>query len=201
LLLDPALVGGVATGLPASQAPSPIRFSSFQPVDVASARLWQQTVKYVKNHVLADDSLATPLVLGRVSRLLAAVTLSTFPNTATVGSPRHDRDDHQPVLLRRAIEYIDANATSDISLADIAEAVHVTPRAVQYMFRRNLDMTPMQYLRRIRLHHAHEALVAADRMQDSVTAIAARWGFMHTGRFAVLYRDTYGRSPHTTLRG
>jgi AraC-like DNA-binding protein len=201
VLLDPPLVGGVATGLPVTQAPSPIRFSSFQPVDAASARLWQQTVKYVKNTVLADDSLATPLVLGHASRLLAAVTLSTFPNTATVGPTPHDRNDHQPALLRRAIEYIDANTANDISLADVAEAVHVTPRAVQYMFRRNLDMTPMQYLRRIRLQHAHEDLLAGDRTRDSVTAIAARWGFMHTGRFAVLYRETYGRSPHATLRG
>ena len=33
----------------------------------------------------------------------------------------------------------------------------------------------------------------------TVTEIAQRWGFLHTGRFAVLYRQIYGRSPHTTL--
>ncbi|WP_156763149.1 AraC family transcriptional regulator, partial [Mycobacterium sp. E787] len=33
-----------------------------------------------------------------------------------------------------------------------------------------------------------------------VTQIAARWGFAHTGRFAVLYRQTYGQSPHATLK-
>ena len=113
----------------------------------------------------------------------------------------YDRTDYKPVLLARAIEFIDANAANDISLADIAEAVHVTPRAVQYMFRRHLDTTPLQYLRRVRLHHAHQELLGADRMQETVTAIAARWGFVHTGRFAVLYRQTYGQSPHTTLRG
>ena len=95
----------------------------------------------------------------------------------------------------------DAHAANDISLADIAEAVHVTPRAVQYMFRRHLETTPLQYLRRVRLHHAHQELRGTDRMQETVTAIAARWGFVHTGRFAVLYRQTYGQSPHTTLRG
>jgi len=47
---------------------------------------------------------------------------------------------------------------------------------------------------------AHQELLAADRMQETVTGIAARWGFMHTGRFAVLHRQTYGQSPHTTLR-
>jgi hypothetical protein len=36
---------------------------------------------------------------------------------------------------------------------------------------------------------------------ERVWAIAARWGFMLTGRFAVFYRQTYSRSPHTTLRG
>jgi transcriptional regulator GlxA family with amidase domain len=82
-------------------------------------------------------------------------------------------------------------------LADIALAVHVTPRSVQYMFRRDLDITPLQYLRLLRLRHAPHG--SPDRVTDTVTGIAARWGFAHTGRFAVLYRQMYGQSPHHTL--
>ncbi len=201
VVLDQALVAGVATGLPSSQAPLPVRFSSFQPVDAQAARLWKDTVSFVKHSMLADDAVATPLVLGNASRMLAAVTLSTFPNMSATSPTAHDRTDAKPVLLRRAMEYMDANATNDIGLADIAEAVHVTPRAVQYMFRRHLETTPLQYLRRLRLHYAHEELLTGDRMHDTVTDIAARWGFAHTGRFAVLYRQTYGQSPHATLRG
>lgn len=201
VLIDPAVVAGVATGLPAGQAPLPIRFKSLSPVDDAAARMWKDTVRYVRDSVLSDPALATPLIVGHVSRLLAAVTLSTFPNTAAAEPTPHDHTDNKPVLLRRAMEFMDANATNDIALGDIAEAVHVTPRAVQYMFRHHLDTTPLQYLRRLRLHYAHQQLLAADRSTDTVTAIAARWGFAHTGRFAVLYRQTYGQSPHTTLRG
>ena len=200
VVLDHSLVAGVATGLPSDQAPLPIRFTSFQPVDEAAARLWKSAVTYVKDGVLSDETIATPLVLGQASRLLAAVMLSTFPNAAVATHPSSERTDHQPVLLRRAIEFMDANAHNDIALADIAEAVHVTPRAVQYMFRRHLETSPLQYLRRLRLHYAHQELIAADRMHDTVTDIAARWGFAHTGRFSVLYRRTYGKSPHTTLR-
>ncbi|WP_231744830.1 AraC family transcriptional regulator [Mycobacterium sp. IS-1590] len=201
VLIDPPVVAGVATGLPTAQAPLPIRFSSFSPIDDAAARLWKQTTRYIRDAVLTDGALATPLVVGHASRLLAAVTLATFPNTAATESRPHDRTDTKPVLLRRAIEFMDANVCNDIALADIAEAVHVTPRAVQYMFRHHLDTTPLQYLRRLRLHYAHQQLLAADRSSDTVTDIAARWGFAHTGRFAVLYRQTYGQSPHTTLRG
>jgi transcriptional regulator GlxA family with amidase domain len=104
------------------------------------------------------------------------------------------------VLLKRAVDFIEANLTNDIALADIAAAIHVSPRAVQYMFRRHLETTPLQYLRRARLRHAHLDLLAADRSKQTVTQIAAKWGFAHTGRFAVMYRETYGQSPHTTLR-
>jgi AraC-like DNA-binding protein len=200
VLLDPALVASVATGLPSAQAPLPIRFSSFEPATADAAQLWKRTVAYVRGSLLADDATATPLVIGHAGRLLAAVTVSTFPNTAAVGPSPHDRTDHKPVLLRRAMQYMDANANNDIGLADIAEAVHVTPRAVQYMFRRHLETTPLQYLRRLRLHYAHQELLSADHSHSTVTDIAARWGFAHTGRFAVLYRQTYGQSPHTTLR-
>ena len=200
VLLDPALVASVATGLPVSQAPLPIRFSNFEPVDAAAARLWKRTVTYIKETVLSDDLLATPLVVGNASRLLAAVTLRTFANCASTESTPRDHSDHKPVLLRRAMEFIDANVASDIGLAEIAESVHVTPRAVQYLFRRHLETTPLQYLRRLRLHHAHQDLMSSDRESSTVTEIAARWGFAHTGRFAVLYRQTYGQSPHSTLR-
>jgi AraC-like DNA-binding protein len=201
VLLDPSVVAGVATGLPSSEALLPIRFSTFVPVDSSAARLWKDTVNYVRHTVLADDVVATPLVLGHASRLLAAVTLSTFPNTAASDPTPCDRTDHQPVLLRRAMEFMEANITNDIALGDIAEAVHVTPRAVQYMFRRHLETTPLQYLRRLRLHYAHQDLLAANGTADTVTDISARWGFAHTGRFAVLYRRTYGQSPQTTLTG
>jgi transcriptional regulator GlxA family with amidase domain len=178
-----------------------VRFSSFGPVDVLSTQLWKDTVRYVRGSVLSDESFVTPLVLGHASRLLAAVTLGAFPNTSTRDYSPADRTDHQPVLLRRAIEFMEANAANDIALGDIAEAVHVTPRAVQYMFRRHLDTTPVAYLRRLRMHYARQDLVAGNRVDHTVTAIAARWGFAHTGRFSVQYRQTYGESPHTTLRG
>ncbi len=200
VLLEPGLVAGVAGETTGNQAPL-IRFSSFRPVGDAAARLWKDTVHYIKNSVLVDDESATPLVLGHCSRLLAAVTLATFPNTMAPDPAPHDRTDAGPVLLRRVISYMEAHAGNDIALADVAEAVHVTPRAVQYMFRRHLDTTPLQYLRRLRLDYAHRDLLLAEHPGQTVTTIAARWGFTHTGRFAVLYRQTFGRSPHETLRG
>jgi transcriptional regulator GlxA family with amidase domain len=107
----------------------------------------------------------------------------------------------QPPLLLRAIAFIDENARQDITLGDIAAAVNVTPRSVQYVFRRHLGTTPLEYLRRVRLDHAHRDLQAADPTVDTVTAIAGRWGFTHAGRFSNIYKQAFGRSPSRTLRG
>lgn len=199
ILLDPALVAHVASGSAGDDAAAAIRFASLRPA-VGATRLWQDTVRYVRDHVLVDDTRATPLVVGQAARLLAAVTASAFPNSAAEPAGQTVNGQHPP-LLRRALDYIDANAAADISLADIAAAVHVTPRALQYMFRRHLQTTPLQYLRRIRLHRAHHDLLAQTPASDTVGAIAARWGFAHAGRFAMQYRQTYGCSPHQTLRG
>ncbi len=88
----------------------------------------------------------------------------------------------------------------DIGLSDIAAAINVTPRSVQYTFRRHLGTTPLEYLRRVRLDRAHRDLQAADPAVDTVMAIAGRWGFSHAGRFSIAYKEAFGTPPSRTLR-
>ncbi|WP_326547001.1 helix-turn-helix transcriptional regulator [Mycolicibacterium sp. ND9-15] len=103
-------------------------------------------------------------------------------------------------VLRRAIAFINENAHREITLGDIADAVNVTPRSVQYAFRRHLGMTPLEYLRLVRLDCAHRELQTADPRSDTVMAIAGRWGFSHAGRFSDVYKRTFGTAPSETLR-
>jgi AraC-like DNA-binding protein len=182
------------------ERPAHVRFSGLQPVSPEAARALTAARRYVEETVMADNGAVAPLVLAAAGRLLAAAVLSAFPHDANTADGPHDRNDSHPVLLRRAMAYIEERAAHDIGVADVASAVYVTPRALQYMFRRHLDCTPMAYLRRVRLDHVHRDLIAGDRGSTTVTATASRWGFAHTGRFAVLYRETYGQSPHVTLR-
>jgi transcriptional regulator GlxA family with amidase domain len=106
----------------------------------------------------------------------------------------------RPPGLRRSVSFIHENADGDIGLSEIAAAANLTPRAVQYMFRRHLGVTPMEYLRRVRLDRAHRDLQAANPAVDTVNSIAGRWGFAHAGRFSVAYRRVFGLSPRATLR-
>ena len=105
-----------------------------------------------------------------------------------------------PPALRRALTFIHEHADSDIGLSDIAASADLTPRSIQYLFRRHLGVSPLEYLRRIRLERAHRDLQAANPAVDTVNAIAGRWGFTHAGRFSMAYKQMFGRPPSTTLR-
>ncbi|MGP4055847.1 helix-turn-helix transcriptional regulator [Mycobacterium sp. 4D054] len=182
------------------RAAAPLRLLDHRPVSAQAEQQLNAAIEFVRTVVHSDGPEPTRLVASTTASMLAATVLAAFPTNAATEPTSADRNEAKPPLVRRAASYIESNADSDIALADIAESIHVTPRALQYMFRRHLDMTPMEYVRRVRMDHAHRELVKADPGDTTVQIVAARWGFAHTGRFASMYREAYGRNPSDTLR-
>lgn len=99
-----------------------------------------------------------------------------------------------PAACRRAREFVRANAAEAIRLADIAEAAGLPPRTLQHQFQRFYGQTPLAALRTERLMRVHCEL-ASGQDSASVTEIAAKWGFLHFGRFARHYRERFGELP------
>ncbi|MEU6847369.1 helix-turn-helix transcriptional regulator [Streptomyces sp. NPDC046716] len=95
--------------------------------------------------------------------------------------------------------FIDEHAVRGISIADIDAGAHVTVRAAQLAFRPHLDTTPREYLRRVRLHRAHQDLLAGEPGHETVTAAAYRCGFANPSHFTAYYRQAYGIPPSHTL--
>jgi transcriptional regulator GlxA family with amidase domain len=85
-------------------------------------------------------------------------------------------------------------------VAELAAEVSLSVRSLQEGFRRSLDSSPMAYLRHLRLEKVHEELATAAPGMASITEVAARWGFVHLGRFAAAYRSEYAERPSDTMR-
>jgi AraC-like DNA-binding protein len=179
-----------------------LRFVALSPISPALGRYWDSVVRHVARNLLPDEELmSSPLVCEQAFRQLAVALLTVFPNTSHTQDPASGADAAEPAVVRRAVEFIDANAGRDIGIAEIAEASGISARGLQAAFRRHRDSTPLEHLRRVRMERAHRDLQAGDPARgDSVSAIATRWGFTHHGRFAVEYRRNYGCSPSRTLR-
>ncbi|BDE12601.1 MULTISPECIES: helix-turn-helix transcriptional regulator [Mycobacterium] len=200
-MFDTAELSKVAATDPVS-SDATVRLTGRQLVSRAAGRRLSSLIDYLRGVLIDAEARESELVAATAISHLAATVLAAFPNNAVAEPNCADRiDAAKSTRLRRAMAFVEENAQLDITVNDIAAALYVSPRSVQYMFRRHMDCTPMDYLRRVRLHRAHQDLQDSDPTTSSVGQIAHRWGFAHVGRFASHYRAQYGQEPHRTLRG
>lgn len=104
-----------------------------------------------------------------------------------------------PGHVRRAEEFIRANAGKAITVESVAGAAGCSVRGLQLAFRRFRNTTPMAALRQARLERAREEILRSDGSL-SVIDVASRHGFGHPSRFSETYRQAFGESPSETLR-
>ncbi|MEU8785014.1 helix-turn-helix domain-containing protein [Streptomyces sp. NPDC048637] len=62
-------------------------------------------------------------------------------------------------------------------------------------FRDRLGLSPMSYVRNLRLDRIREDILAST---DPISTIAYRWGVHHLGRFAGQYRHRFHELPSDT---
>lgn len=174
-----------------------LTFHSFVPRSRAAAAQWRALVDHLSLPLGAPADLVVQM---QASRLLASSLLHTFDNNI-VRDRRTllgDMRDASSSTVRRAQRLIEECAALDLTLSDIARGCGITPRALQYAFRRQLDCTPHAYLRRVRLDLVHQTLTQGSGM--NVGDAAARYGFYNPGRFAAEYRHIFGENPIQTLQ-
>jgi AraC-like DNA-binding protein len=177
-----------------------LRFTSLVPESPASARQLAATVDFIASRLLASpEAVASPLLIGGATRLLAGAMLTAFRHETGRPAERLPGPG-STATLRRAMAFIEEFAGHDIGAVDIAAGAHVTLRAVQHAFQRHLGTTPTAYLRQVRLDRARQELRAASPAHATVTEIASRWGFPSPSRFTAHYRAAYGELPRDTLR-
>jgi AraC-like DNA-binding protein len=103
-------------------------------------------------------------------------------------------------VIKRAVELVEERPVEPWTAVGLATELHVSVRALQAGFQRELGMAPMAYLRMVRLRRAYAALRAADPAQTTVQSVAVSLGLLHPGRFALNYRALFGEMPSETLR-
>ena len=99
-----------------------------------------------------------------------------------------------------AIDIIEAEPDSPLTVSYLASRSNISVRSLQEGFRRHVGMSPMAYVREVRLRRAHETLLQSDPSAATVASIAHNWGFNNLGRFAAVYSARYQEAPATTLR-
>ncbi|OCB09858.1 hypothetical protein A5644_05670 [Mycobacterium intracellulare subsp. yongonense] len=105
-----------------------------------------------------------------------------------------------PGAIRTAIEVIEAEADQPLTVSALAQRSYVSVRSLQHGFQRHVGVTPMAYLRQVRLRRAHQDLLESDPSTATVASVAYRWGFTNLGRFAAAHAARYQEPPSKTLQ-
>lgn len=166
--------------------------------DAAStaASAFHEYLAYFVRHYQRPDS-----PLRRVDSLRAseALFLDLF---AALDASDSDPDTTRPVpaeaRVRMAEEFMRAQADEPLTVATVAQAVGVGPRALQAAFREYRGTSPRAVLASFRLDRARDRLLAAPNTA-TVSDIALMTGFVHLGRFAAAYRARFGEFPSDTV--
>ncbi len=133
----------------------------------------------------------------QAERMLLLLLLRNLPHNYSEQMAR-DPGSAEPWYVGVVAEHIHANVGRELGLAELARLAGVSPRTLQYGFRRHHGATPLQYLKQVRLERAREALVQARSNGERITDIAGRVGYGSASRFSRDYRERYGEPPSVT---
>lgn len=177
---------------------SPVVFRPDLDLRTPAARAWLRLTRLALDELEAGgDLFRSPVTASHFEQTLISGLLDLQPNSAVAVEPPSAPGSR---AVRLVMELIEAEPDRTWRVAELAGAAGVSARTLQDAFRRDLGITPLEQLRRTRLERARHDLLAADPGGGSVTEIAARWGFFHTGRFSQAYRAAYAELPSETLR-
>lgn len=101
-------------------------------------------------------------------------------------------------VVRRGMAYVHTHYAEQVRLNEIAAYVGLSEQHLIRSFRKEIGITPIEYLKRYRIKQAKTLL---EEGNESITKIALEVGFSDSGYFARVFRRETGMSPSAYRRG
>lgn len=146
---------------------------------------------------MAAALTASPATAAKLAATIIDLTLQSLPHNyrdelarpAALIAPSH---------VKRAMDYVQAHPQAATSVDELAELCGVSIRALQYGFRRFLEVSPAEYIRSVRLEGVRQALMI--NPHAPLTKTAQHWGFSNLSRFIEYFQAAYGETPNQLRR-
>ena len=184
----------------------PLEFEPELQLDTPAGQYFLRLVKlFAEELTLARlDGCAHPLANAHVaehfaSTLLNALLYGQQSNISeALGRPETAAAPH---FVRRVEDYIRRHHAEPLTIEKLAGVAGVSTRTLFAGFRDFRRVSPMTYLKSLRLDKARQALQSGEvGGVAGVTKVALDNGFSHLGRFAKHYRSRFGELPSATAR-
>lgn len=112
-------------------------------------------------------------------------------------SVHYRKVQHENLSVQKAVNYMKANFSLNISLKDLGKLTGYSPNHFQRIFSAIVGVSPQKYLETIRINHAKYLLI---KNESSITNVAYECGFSSHPHFAKVFKQRTLLTPYEFQR-
>jgi len=154
----------------------------------------QAVVSLLKNMLREQermDDYSGDIIVSQLNlMLLLLLREAAFPKGEKLqtGSAIHAENE----IIRQAQQYISANIRTKLSVPKVARQVDVSPSYLTALFHKNLQISPGEYIRRIKLQESKQ-MIRENNL--NFTQIAAELQYSTVHHFSRQFKEKFGITP------
>lgn len=166
------------------------------PAPELAERIRQDAKQTIENMSAVGEIVNLDGFLGRALLSSFVAKLSLEWSALSRKSTENRQNSFNHFMAARTL--IHHNSDQEISINQLSKTANLKPRTMQLTYHRELGVSPLSYLRLVRLHLSKKALIDPAQLDQSIGDIAATCGFWNWSRFTQQYRAHFGELPSET---
>lgn len=143
----------------------------------------------LRQQALADE-YSEDMILCLLTQLLLSLLCNSNTSLAPLQSAHGLKNENS--IIRKAQQYITANVQNKLSVPDAAKNAGVSPSYLTALFHKHLQISPGDYIRRIKLQEAKQ-LIRSGEMNFTQIAAALNYSTVH--HFSRQFKENFGFTP------
>ncbi len=201
VLVDPETVKKELYEITRRPIKTPIVFQECFDISSSPGLDLVRLISHMTHDMFSESSFytASNCLSQSAEKLLIQYLLRSIDNTHSYVIFKAEAE-HQPAWLINIDAYIDNNIREAITPEALAKATNLNIRTMYERFKHHQGISPMAYVKKLKLEKARQELKKAHLTGKSVTDIAMEFQFTHLGRFSAEYKKEYHELPSHTVR-
>lgn len=144
----------------------------------------------LKENDRMDAYSADMLICLLQAMVLVMMREQSAPSAAKLRATNSVNSENE--IIRRAQQFISAHVREKLTVPLVARHVDVSPSYLTALFRKNLQISPGEYVRRIKLQESKQ-MIREDNMNFTEIAAALQYSTVH--HFSRQFKDKFGITP------
>lgn len=112
--------------------------------------------------------------------------LNEYPNV------KQTHKVNSTITFKQAVQYLKQNYQNGCNISDVCANLHISRSYLHNLFKKNLAISPQQYLLHLRLSHAQKLLTQTDYALEQIATLV---GYKDPFTFSKAFKRSFNQSP------